>query len=124
VSLVWLKAVPWSAIIANAPLVVDGAKKLASLVRSKPVPAMEAGPLPAGTSAGGVHFELTALQARVRQLEEEQRQSSELLRSMAENNAQMVQALDYMRARVKTNGRIAALALAGLALLAGWLLFR
>ncbi len=58
------------------------------------------------------------------QLEEEQRESAELLRSMAENSASMVEALDYLRARVKTNGRIAAIALAGLVLLGGWLLLR
>ena len=120
-SLVWLKAVPWSAIIANAPLVVDSAKKLVALVRSKP-PVTEAGTSPADTPTDGPHADLAALQARIRQLEEEQRQASELLRSMAENNAQMVQALDYLRARVRTNGRIAALALAGLVLLGGWLL--
>jgi hypothetical protein len=121
--LVWLKAVPWSAIIANAPLVVDSAKKLVSLVRSKPAPATQAGPSPAGASADGPPAELAVLQTRIRQLEEEQRQASELLRSMAENNAQMVQALDYLRARVRTNGRVAALALAGLVVLGGWLLF-
>ncbi len=122
-SLVWLKAVPWSTIIANAPLVVDSAKKLVALVRSKP-PVTAAGPSPADTLADGPHADVAALQARIRQLEEEQRQASELLRSMAENNAQMVQALDYLRARVRTNGRIAVLALAGLVLLGGWLLFR
>jgi hypothetical protein len=121
---VWLKAVPWSAIIANAPLVVEGAKKLVALVRSKPAPAMEPGPLAADASAGGPQSEFAALRARIRQLEEEQRESAELLRSMAENSASMVEALDYLRARVKTNGRIAAIALAGLVLLGGWLLLR
>jgi hypothetical protein len=34
---------------ANAPLVVDGSKKLVSIARSKSAPAFEAGPLTAGT---------------------------------------------------------------------------
>ena len=102
---------PWSAIIANAPLVVDSAKKLAALVRSKP-PVTAAGTSPlTRRQTDRVLADLAVLQARIRQLEEEQRQASELLRSLAENNAQMVQALDYLRA-VRTNGRIAALALA------------
>src|SRR6185295_3674034 len=95
---VWLKAVPWSTIIANAPLLVDGAKKLASMVRSKPESAVAVRPA-GSTFTGGPQSELAWLQERVERLEEEQRQSAELLRKMAETNAQMAQALEYLRAR-------------------------
>ena len=119
--MLWLKAVPWSAIISNAPLIVDGAKKLASLVRNTPP---ERNGKQVNPTAGESLSETGALHARIKQLEEEQRQSAELLRAMAETNAQMAQALEYLRRRARVNGRIAWLALAGVVLLGGWLLWR
>lgn len=118
---VWLKAVPWSTIIANAPLLVDGAKKLASMVRSKPESAVAVRPPAGGTFTGGPQSEFAWLQERIERLEEEQRQSAELLRTMAETNAQMAQALEYLRARVRMSYRIAAVSLLGLVVLGGWM---
>ena len=121
---VWLKAVPWSTIIANAPLLVDGAKKLASMVRSQPDSVVAARPPATGTFTGGPQPELAQFQARIEQLEEEQRQSAALLRAMAETNAQMAQALEYLRARVRMSYRIAAVSLLGLVVLGGWMVLR
>jgi len=121
---VWLKAVPWSTIIANAPLIVEGAKKLASMVRSKPDSAVPARPPASSSLTGAPQSEFPWLQERIEQLEAEQRQSAELLRAMAETNAQMAQALEYLRARVKVNYRIAVLSLLGLVVLGAWMLLR
>jgi hypothetical protein len=121
-SFVWLKAVPWSTIIANAPLIVDGAKKLVSLVRNTSSTQQHVGEVPAAD--GDPASEIAALHARIAPLESEQRQSAELLSALAESNEQMAQALEYLRRRVKVNGRIAAIALVGLVLLAGWMLLR
>ena len=120
-SLIWLKAVPWSTLLANAPVIVDGAKKLASLVRNQPAVASRPAP---GTFAAGAPSDLAALQARIEQLEEEQRQAAELLRSMAESHAQMAQALIVLRARAKLNLRLAMVALLGLLALLVWLALR
>ena len=79
---------------------------------------------PLRSAAGDPDSEVAALHAHIEQLEHEQRRSAELLRELAESNAQMAQALDYLRKRVRLNGWIAALALAGLVLLAGWVLLR
>jgi hypothetical protein len=120
-SLVWLKAVPWSTLLANAPVIVDGAKKLAALVRKQPAVASKPA---AGTFAGGAPSDLGALQERIEQLEEEQRQTAELLRSMAESHAQMTQALIALRARARLNLRLAVVALLGLSGLLVWLALR
>jgi hypothetical protein len=119
--MLWLKAVPWTTIISNAPLIVDGAKKLASLVRTTSS-SQRTGAAELAHASSGPNTGTAALQGRIQQLEEEQRQSAELLRAMAETNAQMAQALEYLRARAKVNGRIAVLALAAVILLGGWVL--
>jgi hypothetical protein len=120
-SLFWLKAVPWSTLLSNAPVIVDGAKKLASLVRNQQ--AVSSRPTP-GTFAGGAPSDLAQLQARIEQLEDEQRQAAELLRSIAESHAQMAQALVVLRARAKLNLRLAVVALLAGAALLVWLALR
>ena len=119
---VWLKAVPWSTIIANAPLIVDGARKLVSLVRN--TSAAERREQQAGAIGGDPDAQIAALHARIAQLENEQRQSAELLSALADSNEQMTQALDYLRRRVRFNGRIAVVALAAVVLLGTWLSLR
>ncbi len=118
----WLKSLPWSTIISNAPLIVDGAKKLVSLVKSKP--ATEGIPPAPDTFAGDPRSEVGALLARVRRLEEEQRQAAELVRAMAESQAQMTEVLEALRARARLSVRIAVISLIGVAVLLLWHLTR
>ena len=118
----WLKSLPWSTILSNAPLIVDGAKKLASLVKSKQA---DGAVRQAGDAfAGDPPSELSALRARVRWLEEEQRHTAELVSAMAESQAQMAQVLEVLRARARLNLRLAVLFLAGVAALLLWQLAR
>ena len=119
---VWLKAVPWSTIIANAPLIVDGARKLVSLVRNTSAPEQRVERV--GVVSGDADAQIAALDARIAQLENEQRQSAELLSALADSNEQMAQALEYLRKRVTFNGRVAAVALVGLVVLGAWVLLR
>jgi len=119
---VWLKAVPWSTIIANAPLIVDGARKLVSLVRNTSAPERRVERV--GVVSGDPDAQIAALDARIAQLENEQRQSAELLSALADSNEQMAQALEYLRKRVTFNGRVAAVALVGLVVLGAWVLLR
>jgi hypothetical protein len=121
-ALPWLKMVPWSTIISNAPLIVDGAKKLVALARSKPGDA-SGRPEPAPLS-GDPRSDLAALQARIDRLEQEQRQAAELLRSMAESNAQLAQAVSALRRRAVRNMWLAWAAIAGVLLLGWWTLAR
>jgi hypothetical protein len=116
----WLKSLPWSTIVSNAPLIVDGAKKLVSLVKRKQTsdvtsPAAE-------TFDGDSQSEVAGLRARVRRLEEEQRQAAELLRAMAESQAEIAQALQALRARAKLTLRVAMISLVGVAAVVIWTL--
>jgi hypothetical protein len=121
VSLFWLKAVPWSAIISNAPVILDAAKGLAGFVRGKRGGDEGA---PAASLSGNTPADIATLAARMERLEQSQQQAAELLRSMAESNAQLAQAVDALHRRAVRDMRLAWLALAGLALLAGWVLTR
>ena len=100
-SLLWLKSVPWATILANAPGIVDGAKRLASAMRNKPAGSDEVtGPVPTDDPA-----------ARLLKVEQQQRAAADLLRSLADQNAQMAEALVVLRQRAKLHLRIAVVAL-------------
>ena len=116
----WLKSLPWSTILSNAPLIVEGAKKLASLVKSKP--AEEAVSYGADAFEGDPVLEISALRARVGRLEEELRQSAELVRTMAESQAEITQVLKALRVRTRLNVRLAMISFAGLVALLVWTL--
>ena len=89
-----LSNVPWTDVIKNAPAVADGAKKLWKKVGSK---ASTATTTPV---AGGATSEeqIANLQARVDELHAQMLAASEVVQSMAEQNAQLI-------ARVETNRR-------------------
>ena len=100
-SLFWLKNVPWATILANAPGIVDGAKKLAAAMRTKPAAADAAAP--------GV--EPDDAEARLLSIEQQQRTAAELLRAMADQNAQMAEAVAALQQRARIHLRIAVVAL-------------
>jgi hypothetical protein len=100
-ALLWLKAVPWATILANAPGIVDGAKRLAAAMRNKPAASGDA-PDPAQADEPD---------ARLLAVEQQQRETAELLRAVAEQNAQMAQALAALRQRASVHLRIALVAL-------------
>jgi ATP/maltotriose-dependent transcriptional regulator MalT len=115
----WLKSLPWSTILSNAPLIVEGAKKLASLVKSKPAEEVIAQATDAFHDDAS---ELSALRARVQRLEEEQGRSVELVRTMAETQAQMAQVLEAFRIRGRLSMRVAMISLVGVGMLLIWVL--
>ena len=110
----WLKAIPWSTIMSNAPLIVGGAKKLASFVKARP-----ADPEQARSTAGDA-VDL----ARLRDLERRQAETAELLRSLAQTNAELTQALGALRSRAALSLWVSALALGVAVAVAGWLALR
>jgi len=100
-SLLWLKNVPWATILANAPGIVDGAKRLAAAMRNKPAGSDEVtGPAPTDDPS-----------ARLLRVEQQQRAAADLLRSLADQNTQMTEALVALRQRAKLHLRIAVVAL-------------
>ncbi len=110
-----LKLVPWGQVIDAAPQIVQGARKLMQRRGDERAAAPPAAASPAvGTQPGDVQAQqLAALQQRALQLEEEQRASAVLIRSLAEQNAQVVRAVEALRVRVR--GLTLACALLGVA---------
>jgi hypothetical protein len=100
-SLLWLKHVPWSTVLANAPGLVEGAKKLAAAMRNKPEAADPAASSELAADPG----------ARLAALEQQQHASAELLRSLVDQNAQMAQTLAALRQRTTMHLCIAVIGL-------------
>jgi len=104
--LVVLKSVPWSEVISNAPKVADGARKLWNTVAGKPSSpeVSEAGSQPTDLLGSQP---LTALEARVVTLEAavsdlhgQMLASSELIKELADQNAQLIRRIETNRLRM------------------------
>ena len=100
-----LKMVPWTDVISNAPKVAEGAKKLWGSVGKKPAAPVIA-PIDAGVPAEAPS--VIKLAARVAALEEASRElhsqmlaSSELITTLAEQNAQLIQRIERNRVQLR-----------------------
>ena len=96
-----LKLVPWGDVIEATPQILQAAKKLLGTTQKGNADAA-AGALEGG--AGGepamsVALQLQHLRDRVAQLEREQQESAVLIQSLAEQNAQVVRAMEVLRQR-------------------------
>jgi len=101
-----LQSVPWSEVISNAPKVADGARKLWNAVAKKSSPPEVSG----SSTQPAVSLEsqpLAALEARaitleaaVSDLHGQMLASSELIKALADQNAQLIQRIETNRVRV------------------------
>jgi hypothetical protein len=94
----WLtafKVIPWADVIAAAPKVARGAKKLWDSAREQ-TPDSQADPVP-GIPEG----RLQALESQLVDLRRELAASSELINSLAEQNARLVEAVGILRVRTR-----------------------
>ncbi|HEX7811432.1 MAG TPA: hypothetical protein VF460_05950 [Burkholderiales bacterium] len=95
----WLKAVPL--ILANAPGLVDGARKMLDKRRS------------AGNGAG-TGAEEGSVEHRLALLENRERKMLELIESLATSNQQMIQAIAALRQRARIGLGISVMLFIGL----------
>lgn len=114
-----LKAVPWTDVVSNAPKVADGAKKLWETVARKKAQSHT----PTGTSAtstadtpslAGLEARMGELSGEVARLQQEMLDSSQLLKALAEQNAQLVRRVYWLSWTLLGVGLVAV---GGLALL-------
>lgn len=97
-----LKLVPWGDVIEATPQVVKAAKGLlrkkdAAEAAGAAAPAA-AGQLATPHNAGEQALQLIqSLEGRIRQLEQGQQQSAELIQQLAEQNAQVIRTVDLLR---------------------------
>src|SRR5688572_8962236 len=86
------KAIPWVELIAAAPVVVRGAKKLWAGVRQNPEDAEE---------GAEPEERLRVLEAKVADLRKDLTQAGEVIGSLVEQHARLVDAVGILRARVR-----------------------
>lgn len=131
-SVPWLaifKAIPWGDVVGTAPKVLDQAKKLAATLRktdggsttgaARPAPPhTPESPLPA------IEARIASVEARIDGVTREALSSAEVIRSLAEQNAQLVQAVEILGARVRRlNWIVAVLVCVGVGGTVMWQLF-
>ncbi len=87
-----LKLVPWSKVIEATPQIAQAAQRLMGAAQKPP-------PAPSAPHKEPQADPTEALRARILALEEEQRASAVLIQSLAEQNAQVVRAVDALRVR-------------------------
>ena len=95
-----VKAVPWGDVIAAAPSVVQGANALWDRVAKKrPKGEATNAPSPAANADAPVEVRLAALEQALVELQKEALASSQLIRSLAEQNVQLVREVEVLRLR-------------------------
>ncbi len=111
-----LQNVPWTEVIRNAPKVADGARKLWQAVGKKTPVEDEAAIVPdaAADAAAALQARVGALEAAVADLHGQMIASSELIKALADQNAQLIARIESNRQR----WRWSAGALVGVGLIA------
>lgn len=107
-----LQAVPWTEVICNAPKVADGAKRLLGMASRQPPapPAAAAG----ATESAALEARVQALEATVAELHQQMLASSQLIKDLAEQNAQLIRRIEANRVRMRWLGAATALAIAAI----------
>ena len=100
-----LQLVPWTDVIKNAPKVADGAKKLWQTVGNKPPPPAETTGTsvrltPEGQAIAALKARVLTLENATQDLQEQMLASSELIKSLAEQNTQLIRRAEVNRLRL------------------------
>ena len=109
-----LKAVPWSDVIAAAPQVANGARKLWDTVGRKPAPSVQPdlgeamAHLPPEEDMALLAARIEQHERTLSQLHGQVRDASRLITELADQNAQLIARLDAARARLTLVGFVAA----------------
>ena len=108
-----LKIIPWGNVVESAPHIVKAAKHLFSATKKET--ADFSADWQTGDPSGSLDKRVRFLEAKLIELSDEQRSSAELIKSLAEQNALMVEAIEVFRVRVKMLLTVCILLLGGLA---------
>lgn len=101
-----LTRVPWSEVISNAPRVADAAKKLWKAVANKSVPSesltdtVQSRLSPDAALLAAIEARLMAMEAGYSDLQNQLLASSELIKELADQNAQLVKRIETNRVRI------------------------
>jgi hypothetical protein len=120
-----LQMVPWSDVIKNAPKVADGARKLWKAVGKKTPPqaspAEEVSALsPEARTIATLEARIAAMEQAADDLHEQMLASSELIKTLADQNTQLIHRIELGRVRMLllagVTGVVAIIAVVGLTL--------
>ena len=101
------KAIPWKEVVTAAPSLVEGTKKLwSSVTRTQKQPSPANGQSGESSSThsdqlSAIEARFLALEARTTEIARQAVTSAELIKSLAEQNAQLVQAVEILRIRTR-----------------------
>ena len=95
-----LKIIPWGSVVESAPHIVKAAKHLFSATK-KNTSGFSTADWQTGDAPTSLDKRVRLLEAKLVELSDEQRSSAELIKSLAEQNALMVEAIEVSRVRVK-----------------------
>lgn len=112
-----LKAVPWAEVIAAAPAVADGAKKLWKRVRtSQENDAQGAEGTPALDPHDPVQLrqQIVHLEGQLAELQAQMEQTAEVVRELANQNTVLIARIELNRRRLKLLALVCGVAVVGL----------
>jgi hypothetical protein len=118
--LVALKVVPWSDLAQAAPHIVKSARKLFTSARPRADEGTAAEER--SSKALGVDVRLAQVEAATHELRTEQRATADLIRSLAEQNARVVDAIAVLQARIRVLLGLCIVLTLALITLAAWFL--
>ncbi|RQW27280.1 hypothetical protein EHS17_08365 [Rhodobacteraceae bacterium CH30] len=101
-----LKSVPWSEVVSNAPVIAEGARKLWKKTRAKaPEPVEVIVPQSDAAAADDpllarMDARMVALEQGLAEVQQQLQASSELVKQLAEQNAQLITRVSILRRRV------------------------
>lgn len=96
-----LKIIPWSNVLESAPHIVKAAKHLFSTVKTDPDNFATGSSAPGGSDLVNLNRRIQLIEAKIAELREEQKSSAELIKSLAEQNASVIGAIEVFRVRLK-----------------------
>ncbi len=104
-----LKIIPWADVLESAPHIVKAAKRLFSATKadasifaeSSAEASTGSSTSAAGNSLANLDKRIRLIETRIVELSDEQKSSSELIKSLAEQNALIVEVIEVFRVRVK-----------------------
>jgi hypothetical protein len=100
-----LKVLPWREALLAAPTIVRGARDLWASVRrtdTKPPVQAESTATPEQVEdLARIRSRLTALESRIQEMADEALASAELVKSLAEQNSRLVEAVEILRLRTR-----------------------
>jgi hypothetical protein len=109
-----LKVIPWGEVITAAPGLVKGARKIFARAQDTAAPVDAPGDVPGSDPLRQALQRVDQLEAGMAGLREQQQAAAALLESLAEQNAQVVQAIEILRLRTRVLSWAAGLLCVGL----------